>query len=124
MSVLQLDSISEKLNNRLLAVVYYLFVGRKKMTINVKLVGAFRHFSGADELEFGFKKLNSVGDLVTALIRDLPNIKRTLIYQQLKKPVPNALILVNGKEIGVLDGVDTKLKDGDEVVLVPVVHGG
>jgi molybdopterin converting factor small subunit len=33
-------------------------------------------------------------------------------------------MLVNGKEIGVLKGLETKLKDGDELVLVPVVHGG
>jgi molybdopterin converting factor small subunit len=31
---------------------------------------------------------------------------------------------VNGKEISVLNGLDTVLKDGDEVVFVPVVHGG
>jgi molybdopterin converting factor small subunit len=31
---------------------------------------------------------------------------------------------VNGREISVLNGLDTILKDGDEVVFVPVVHGG
>ena len=36
----------------------------------------------------------------------------------------NALILVNDREISVLDGLETKLSDGDEVVFVPVVHGG
>jgi len=34
------------------------------------------------------------------------------------------LILVNDREIGVLNSLETKLNDGDEVVLVPVVHGG
>ena len=94
------------------------------MTITVKLVGAFRHFLGTSELELPFKNLDSVSDLMTALTEYLPEIERTLVYQQLKNPGPNALILVNSKEIGVLDGVDTKLKDGDEIVLVPVVHGG
>jgi molybdopterin converting factor small subunit len=36
----------------------------------------------------------------------------------------NALILVNDREISVLNGLDTKLDDGDEIVFVPVIHGG
>jgi molybdopterin converting factor small subunit len=31
---------------------------------------------------------------------------------------------VNGKEISVLQGLETVIKDGDEVVFVPVLHGG
>ena len=94
------------------------------MTITVKFVGAFRHFSGVSELDLSFRDLNSVGDLVTALIREMPEIESSLIDQHLKNPTLNALILVNGKEIGVLAGVESKLKDGDEVVLIPVLHGG
>jgi molybdopterin converting factor small subunit len=47
-----------------------------------------------------------------------------LIDPELENPRPNTLILVNGKEISVLNGLDTMLEDGDEVVFVPVVHGG
>jgi molybdopterin converting factor small subunit len=35
-----------------------------------------------------------------------------------------SLIFVNGKEVSVLNGLDTILKDGDEVVFIPVLHGG
>ena len=51
-------------------------------------------------------------------------LRRNLLDEHLQEPKPNALILVNGKEISVLEGLATKLKDGDEVVFVPVVHGG
>ena len=54
----------------------------------------------------------------------MPALKRSLIDQQLEDPRPNALILVNGREISVLNGLETNLKNGDEIVLVPVVHGG
>lgn len=94
------------------------------MTITVKFIGAFRHFSGAGELELSSKDLNSVSELVTALIIEIPEIESSLIDQHLEKPSPNALILVNGREIGVFAGIDTKLKDGDEIVLIPVMHGG
>jgi molybdopterin synthase sulfur carrier subunit len=94
------------------------------MAITVKFVGAFRHSSGAGELEIGCRGLTSVIDLVNELVRKVPELEHSLIDQQLGNPGPNALILVNGREIGVLDGLETRLKDGDEVVLVPVVHGG
>jgi molybdopterin synthase sulfur carrier subunit len=94
------------------------------MAITVKLVGALRHFSGAGELELGYSGCASVGELVSELVKEVPEMERSLIDQQLEDPRPNALILVNGMEIGVLDGLETKLKDGDEVVFVPVVHGG
>lgn len=94
------------------------------MAITVKLVGALRHSSGAGELELGSSGCSSIGALVTYLVKEVPGMDNSLIDQQLKDPRPNALILVNGREIGVLDGLETKLKDGDEVVFVPVVHGG
>ena len=48
----------------------------------------------------------------------------TCWMNSLEDPKSNALILLNGKEISVLNGLQTKVKDGDEVVFVPVVHGG
>ena len=33
-------------------------------------------------------------------------------------------MLVNGREISVLNGLETRVNDEDEVVFVPVVHGG
>ena len=95
-----------------------------KMAITVKFVGALRHFSGMGELALNYKACLSIGELINEIIKEVPELKRSLIDQQLEDPRPNALILVNGREIGVLDGLETRLKEGDEIVLVPVVHGG
>jgi len=54
----------------------------------------------------------------------MPRLKRTLVDPDLEDPRPNTLILVNGKEISVLKGLETMLKDGDEVVFIPVLHAG
>jgi len=32
--------------------------------------------------------------------------------------------MVSGTEVGALNGLDTMLKDGDEIVFLPVAHGG
>jgi molybdopterin synthase sulfur carrier subunit len=94
------------------------------MAITVKFVGALRHVSGAGELALDCKGDISIRALINEITKEMPVLKRSLIDQQLEDPRPNALILVNGREISVLNGLETKLKDGDEIVLVPVVHGG
>jgi MoaD family protein len=93
------------------------------MTITVKFIGALRHASGVDELTLDCKDV-SIRELMDEITKATPALRRSLIDQQLEDPRPNALILVNGREISVLDGLETSLKDGDEIVLVPVVHGG
>jgi molybdopterin synthase sulfur carrier subunit len=94
------------------------------MAITVKFVGALRHFSGAGELALDYKRCASVEELVNKIVEEVPELKRSLIDRQLEDPRTNALILVNGREISVLNGLETKLNDGDDVVFVPVVHGG
>ena len=94
------------------------------MAITVKFIGALRHVSGAEELAFDCNNYVSVRELVSEIIEELPEFKRSLIDQQLEDPRPNVLVLVNGREISVLNGLETKLKDNDEIVIIPVVHGG
>ncbi len=36
----------------------------------------------------------------------------------------NTLVAVNGVEVSALSGEDTKLSDGDVIMLIPVSHGG
>jgi molybdopterin converting factor small subunit len=65
-----------------------------------------------------------VADLVGKLSREFSGLNKTFSDAALNEAKSNALILVNGCEISVLNGYQTKLCDGDEVVFVPVVHGG
>ncbi|HLC00964.1 MAG TPA: MoaD/ThiS family protein [Candidatus Bathyarchaeia archaeon] len=94
------------------------------MAITVKFVGALRHVSGVDQLALACGKNGSVGIVISEITETRPELKRSLIDQQVQDPRLNALILVNGREISALDGLETKLEDGDELVLIPVAHGG
>ncbi len=94
------------------------------MAVKIKLVGALRHMSGKKELSVEFKEGFKIRDVVTALGTELPALKSTFCDNELNDARSNSLVLVNGREISVLDGYDTAVCDGDEVVFVPVVHGG
>ncbi len=93
------------------------------MTINVKFVGALRHASSSDVQTVDCGEC-SVKELVQKITRHSPGLRRNIVAGERKDARPNSLILVNGREISVLEGLETALKDGDEVVFVPVVHGG
>jgi molybdopterin synthase sulfur carrier subunit len=94
------------------------------MVLAIKFIGGLRHFSGTKEFSIDFKSCSTVKELINKIIKEFPGIKQNLWHEQLGDPTLSTLILVNNKEISVLNGLETSLKDGDEVVLVPFVHGG
>ena len=94
------------------------------MPLTIKFIGALRHLSGKTQLTLNFQDGASVKTVVDNISQEIPQLKRTFCDQELNDARSNSLILVNGREISVLDGYETKLSDGDEIVFVPVVHGG
>jgi len=98
--------------------------GKEEKMVAVRFIGALRSTAGKGKLTIKVRDAVPLRELIKKLIEELPKLKRTLIDPELEDPRPNTLILVNGKEIGVLNGLETMLKDGDEVVFVPILHGG
>ncbi len=94
------------------------------MPLTVKFIGALRHLSGKTQFAVTFQEGFSIKGLVEKISQELPELRRTFNNQELNDSRSNSLILVNGREISVLNGYETKLNDGDEIVFVPVVHGG
>jgi MoaD family protein len=92
--------------------------------VTLRFVGSLRSASGKSRFALDFEHAIPLLEVLKRLVEEKPKLKRILIDFELDDPKPNALILVNGKEISVLDGLKTTLKDGDEVVFVPVLHGG
>ena len=94
------------------------------MPLTVKFIGALRHLSGKTQFTTNFQEELSIRGLLEKISQEIPELKRTFCDQELNDSRSNSLILVNGREISVLNGFETKLSDGDEIVFVPVVHGG
>lgn len=95
------------------------------MALTVKFIGALRHVTGKTQLNIECTEIFAVKDLILKIIQETPQLKTSLINQQSDGTMKTkALILVNDREISVLNGLDTKLDDGDEIVFVPVIHGG
>jgi len=92
--------------------------------VKIRLLGVFRGFSGKSQLALKLEQA-TVRNVIQTLAESLTTeAKRLLIDPELNDPRPNALILLNGREINVLNGLETEVDEGDEVTLIPISHGG
>ena len=97
------------------------------LRVHLKLFGVFRSAAGTDAISLD---LPGEGQTVKSAISDLVSrsgskeLQRLILGNEGSDPRSNALILLAGREIGTLAGLDTKLKEGDELSLLPIAHGG
>jgi molybdopterin converting factor small subunit len=98
-----------------------------ELAVKVKLVGALKKLAERSEirLENGRRTL-TVTEVVSKLCH---KVTRTEFERAIVDPVsraigPHIIVLVNDREIGVLQGLETRVKGNDVVTLIPVAHGG
>ncbi len=97
------------------------------MNIHLKLYGVFRTAAKTNELIIEIEEENStVKSAITQLVsrKEFEDLRQLLVEEGSSDPRPNALIMVSGREINTLKGLETELNDRDEVALLPVAHGG
>ena len=95
------------------------------ISVEVRFLGIFQRLSGKKRFQLNLEEPATVRKAVMKLTEAFSDeFKRVLVDSQLNDPRPNALILVGGKEISALQGLETEVEDAEEIVLVPMVHGG
>jgi MoaD family protein len=93
--------------------------------VDIRFLGIFKRLSGKKHFQIQLDDQATIKDVIVKLSEAFSTeLKDVLIDSQLDDPRPNALILVGGKEISALYGLETEVKDSDEIVLLPMVHGG
>ena len=98
-----------------------------KMPINVevKFLGAYQRLAGKKSVQLILENPTTIKKVIKHLTETLSeDFKGAIIDSQLGEPRPNALILVGGKEINVLQGLETEINQAQEITLIPMVHGG
>lgn len=91
------------------------------MTVSVRVPTPLRKFTnGADEVD---AQGNSVRALVEDLERKFPGIKER-ICDETGKIRRFVNVYVNGDDIRFLQNLETSLKEGDNISIVPAIAGG
>lgn len=94
------------------------------MTVEIRMLGVLKKISGRDKISLNLDERLRLREVIERILEEISALKDVLLDPELKDPRPNTIILVNGRDIGLLDGLETQIKDGDEIVFIPVIHGG
>ncbi len=91
--------------------------------LKINLFGVLRKFASNAIIEINLEEPATVESLLNKLSNNINGFNN--LYKNQKKGIESGLIIViNNKEIGVLNGLRTFLKNGDMVDLIPIIHGG
>lgn len=97
----------------------------ESITIKVQTILDLKKIVGAREVEISVpigctlqrlleKMVDNWGDELASRLFE-PNSTNLLPYRRL---------MINGQDIGFLDGMNTELRNGDEILIMPPVSGG
>ena len=89
------------------------------MKIEVLFFAQLRELTGTRQTEVTLADGNRLADLIARLSEEYGDVFRREVSD-----IAGLRIMVNGLENEVLDGMETRLKEGDTVVLLPPVAGG
>jgi molybdopterin converting factor small subunit len=94
------------------------------LTVTVKFVGVLHQVFKKKQVKLKFTQSLTVKEIVEKLADNSLEARRSVLETESNQIHPALLILVNGKEISALKKADTRVRDGDELVLISVSHGG
>jgi len=91
--------------------------------IEVKFLATIRVITGESSIELSCTHHDTAVTVIQMLVEKYGNKLRQAIMNgtKLKSGIK---MIINGRDIEYLNGLDTKLKDGDVVVIIPPIAGG
>ena len=93
--------------------------------VKVHTISAITKIVGQRELEVSLPDGSTLQALISWMVETWgEKISNYLIQPESTSPLPHIRLMVNGQDIGFLNGMETVLRDGDEVLIIPPVAGG
>jgi MoaD family protein len=86
----------------------------------IELVAEFRRVAGACEFDIDAP---TVGQALHELVREAGHALEDVVFAH-GRVHPGIAVLVNGRNIRFLQGLETPLGPGDRVAILPIVGGG
>lgn len=93
-----------------------------KMIVKVRFRGPIAARMSSDVYEIKADNKASLNDVLINLIKDHQEVRD--VWMSAEQMDRDALLLRNEVDIGLFDGLETNLEDGDVLIVLPLVHGG
>jgi molybdopterin synthase sulfur carrier subunit len=91
--------------------------------ITLKLLASLRDVAGNKELNVPFEPGGTVRDLIRAIGQVSPEIRAKLV-NEVGELSGETQILLSGRNVIWLDGLDTVIQPGTDITLIPPAAGG
>jgi molybdopterin synthase sulfur carrier subunit len=80
---------------------------------------------GKEEMDLSVPDKSTLGELLTMMVhRWGEELEFCLFEPKSKNVLPHIRLMINGRDIAFLNRMETVLKNGDEVLILPPVSGG
>ena len=96
--------------------------GIQTMRVKAIFFAPFRELFGADEINVDLDGTPNVKSLLDLLCNS--NTLREKIFNEFDELRSDLTVLKNGRSIQTINGVQTELKEGDEIAIFPPIAGG
>ncbi len=95
------------------------------MKVSVRLFTTLRELAGRGEetLEFNLRSV-TVQEVLETLVKRHGRAFREYLYDDKNRVREHLQLLVNGRSVNLIGDLETSLKEGDVVAVVPPVGGG
>jgi molybdopterin synthase sulfur carrier subunit len=94
------------------------------MRVKVKYFTTLRELAGISEEEIETEDDTSLADLIGIVASKYGEAAQDYLYHTERKADPSIYFLINGTDAKARSGMDTRLKDGDVVAIIPPIGGG
>jgi molybdopterin synthase sulfur carrier subunit len=93
--------------------------------VKIYTILAIKEIVGQRELEISISEGSTVKDLISWMVEKWGDRLSSHIFQPgSDRLLPHIRLMVNGRDIAFLNGMETLLQEGDEFQMLPLVAGG
>jgi MoaD family protein len=99
--------------------------GNALIRVKIRTSLDFKRVFGKGRFEVNTREGSTLGEFFHQLVDTWGNELASRLYEPDGKTIlPRVMLMVNGQNINFLNRLDTVLRDGDEILILPPVAGG
>lgn len=98
-------------------------IDKKSIMVKVRAVASLSDIFGNEAFELLISKESNLKDIFDRISSDNSRFSK-VIFSEKGSVKPTIMVLLNGKEVSSFDPEKIKIKEGGEIVFIPLIHGG